>query len=189
VPHHTWLPVNAPWAAAGRYTVRLTVDGTVLTQPLELVLDPRVKTPPAALAKLNALTAEAYDAAVATHADYLKARRLVASLANAGPDAAALRATLDTIAPEQARGRGFRRRGGGTALSLEAASNALMAAAMAMQGAEVAPTAAQAAAVAKAKAQSADALAKWKAIVSTGLPALNAKRKAAGQPAIEVGAE
>ena len=34
-----------PWAPPGRYTVRLTVGGHSLTQPLTLKMDPRVKTP------------------------------------------------------------------------------------------------------------------------------------------------
>ena len=44
--------VNAPWAPPGAYTVRLTVDGKSYTQPLTLRLDPRVKTPAAALTTL-----------------------------------------------------------------------------------------------------------------------------------------
>jgi photosystem II stability/assembly factor-like uncharacterized protein len=36
---------RGPWAVPGTYTVRLTVDGRTLTQPLVLKMDPRVKTP------------------------------------------------------------------------------------------------------------------------------------------------
>ena len=59
-----------------------------------------------------------------------------------------------------------------------------MTSAMAMQSAEVAPTDRQVAAVTRAKADATPVLAKWKAITTTELAALNAKRKAAGQPAI-----
>ncbi|MBI3792746.1 MAG: glycoside hydrolase [Gemmatimonadetes bacterium] len=187
VPHHTWQPANAPWAPPGRYTVRITVDGTSVTQPLDLTLDPRVKTPAAALARLNALTRQAYDAAVSTHAAFTQARGLSAALARAGgADADQLRAQIDSIAPADQRSGRARRRGGPPALNLEAASNALMAAAMAMQGAEMAPTAAQAAAVTRAKAQADEVLGKWRALSGAGLTALNAKRKAAGQAAIEL---
>ena len=55
---------------------------------------------------------------------------------------------------------------------------------MPMQAAEVAPTANQLAAVAKAKADYTAVMAKWTAMKTTGLAALNVKRKAAGQPAI-----
>jgi len=37
---------RGPWAVPGTYTVRLTVDGRTLTQPLRVKLDPRVKTSP-----------------------------------------------------------------------------------------------------------------------------------------------
>jgi hypothetical protein len=40
---------RGPIAVPGEYTVRLTVDGKSFTQPLTLKMDPRVKTPPAAL--------------------------------------------------------------------------------------------------------------------------------------------
>jgi len=40
---------RGPWAVPGTYTVRLTVDGRALTQPLVLRMDPRVKTPPEGL--------------------------------------------------------------------------------------------------------------------------------------------
>ena len=58
-----------------------------------------------------------------------------------------------------------------------------MGAAMAMQGADVAPTAAQLAAADRARA-GAEVMAKWTALKTAGLAALNAKRKAAGQPAL-----
>ena len=36
---------HGPLALPGQYTVRLTVDGKTLTQPLEVKLDPRLKCP------------------------------------------------------------------------------------------------------------------------------------------------
>jgi hypothetical protein len=61
-----------------------------------------------------------------------------------------------------------------------------MAAAMAMQAADVAPTAAQVAAVAKARGDAAAVMKRWATLKTTGLAALNAKRKKAGEPAIEL---
>jgi len=63
-------------------------------------------------------------------------------------------------------------------------SAGMLAAAMAMQNAEVAPTANQVAACERARAQAAALMPKWTALRTTGLAALNAKRKAAGQPAV-----
>ena len=160
VPHRTYLTVNAPWAPPGNYTVRLTVNGQTTTQPLTLRLDPRVKTPAAGLTQLARLSRELYDQAVATHMAYLQARAL------AGSAAAALRAQLDSLAPPPVpRGRrgGFGRRGGaGVATpTLNGASDALLAAAMAMQSADVTPTASQVAAAEHAEAQAKEAMARW----------------------------
>jgi hypothetical protein len=46
VPHRTYSPVNAPWVAPGTYTVRLTVDGHAMTQPIRVRMDPRVQVTP-----------------------------------------------------------------------------------------------------------------------------------------------
>ena len=60
----------------------------------------------------------------------------------------------------------------------------MMAAAMAMQGAEAAPTARETAACAEARRQSNAVLARWTKISTVDLAALNAKRKAAGETPI-----
>jgi hypothetical protein len=68
--------------------------------------------------------------------------------------------------------------------TLEAASNSLIAAAMAMQGADATPTSGQVAAATKARTDANAAIRRWNSLKTTGLSAVNAKRKAAGQPAI-----
>ena len=167
VPHRTYALVNAPWVPPGNYTVRLTVNGQQLTQPLVLRLDPRVKTPAAGLAQLATLSRDLYDRAVATHAAYLQARTLASSATDN-----AVRAQLDSLAPPAARGGGrrggFGRRGGagGATPTLNGASDALLAAAMAIQGADVAPTAAQITAADRARAQANTAMARWNAVRS-----------------------
>ena len=62
----------------------------------------------------------------------------------------------------------------------------MLAAAMSMQDAEAAPTAREVAAVTDARRQSTALMARWTRLMSVDLPALNAKRKAAGQPPIEL---
>jgi hypothetical protein len=57
---------------------------------------------------------------------------------------------------------------------------------MAMQAADVTPTANEVAAVAKARTEAAEAMRRWNTLKTTGLAALNAKLKAAGQPAVKV---
>jgi hypothetical protein len=192
VPRHTYPAVNAPWAPPGTYTVRLTADGKSYTQPLTLRLDPRVKTPAAGLTQLATLSREMYDGAVAAHAAYNQARALSAQLDKVtGPDVAALKAKVDSLAPPQAGGRrggrgGGRGRGGAPPgpPTLETASSGMIAAAMAMQSADVTPTESQVAACTRARAMATDAMRRWTALKTTELGALNAKRKAAGQPTV-----
>jgi photosystem II stability/assembly factor-like uncharacterized protein len=185
VPHHTYPVVNSPWAPPGQYTVRLTVRGKSTTQPLALRLDPRVKTSPAGLMQLAALSREMYDGATDAHAAFTAARGLVAQLEKlAGGDVDAFRAQVESLAPAPTRAsrNTFRRRGGPAGPpTLESVSTSMMAAAMAMQGADVTPTANQVAACTRARVQLREVLPKWTALTSTGLAALNVKRKAAGQ--------
>jgi photosystem II stability/assembly factor-like uncharacterized protein len=45
IPHDTPLEPQGPWALPGRYTVKLTAGEGTQTQPLTLMMDPRVKAP------------------------------------------------------------------------------------------------------------------------------------------------
>jgi photosystem II stability/assembly factor-like uncharacterized protein len=184
VPHRTYPSVNAPWAPPGSYTVKLTVNGKSYTQPITVHLDPRVKTPALELATLNRLTKEMYDGARAAHAAAEQARALIATLkGKSGADA--LRAKLIALAPPPAsggggfggrggrggapgggRGAGRGGRGAATAAtaetpSLDAVSAQMIAAAMAMQSADVAPTAREVAACADARRQFTATMAEW----------------------------
>jgi len=166
VPHHTYPQPYAPWAPPGRYTVRLTVNGKAYTQPLTLRLDPRVKTPAVSLARLATLSRDMYERAITTQAAYDSAR----AMAGRTDSSSAMRARLDSLAPPPVgEPRGFGRRAARNAPpTLQSATSALMAAAMAMQGAETAPTAAEVAACDKARAESEAALAKWKTLQAAG---------------------
>ncbi|HEX9293504.1 MAG TPA: hypothetical protein VF873_07445 [Gemmatimonadales bacterium] len=156
VPHRSEHTPTAPWAPPGRYTVRLRVNGKSYTQPLTLRLDPRIKTPAAGLAQLAALSRQMYDAAASAHTSYGVARALVDSLSGDR------RAQVESLAPSpRPRSRGFGRPAGRTLPTLESASNTALAAAMAMQDADVTPTAAQVAACARARAQVNAVLARW----------------------------
>lgn len=165
VPGHTYPAGTAPWAPPGEYTVRLTVSGKAYTQPLSLRLDPRVKTPAAALAQVATLSREMYDAALAANAAYEEARALVARLeAQAGTEAAARKARVEELAPAPRLQAGGGFPGGGVPAgppTLESIRNTLMSAAMAMQDAEVAPTAREIAACEAARTQWAELLARW----------------------------
>src|SRR5262249_819118 len=148
VPHRTYPAVNAPWAGPGTYTVRLTVDGKSYNQPLTLRLDPRVKTLAADLTTLSTLTREMYDGAPSAHAAYEQARSLASQLESLqDDDVNVLKQQLARLAPPASTGgvRGGFGGGGGArggrggvpTSSLDSASAGMMAAAMAMQSADV----------------------------------------------------
>ncbi len=77
---------NGPFVHPGRYTVRLTVDGSVVERPLDVRMDPRVSI---TAADLQAHT----DLSMACYRAYLKAQALRSSIdaALAGPGADAAR--------------------------------------------------------------------------------------------------
>ena len=150
VPHRSEHTPRAPWASPGRYTVRLTADGKSYTQPLTLRLDPRVKTPAPALTQLAALTREMYDLAAAAQAAYLNARERGNDSIAGGP-------------PSGPRRPGRTPPAGPT---LAGARDAALAAAMAMQDADLAPTAAQIAACARARAQVNAVMTKWRSLIT-----------------------
>jgi photosystem II stability/assembly factor-like uncharacterized protein len=195
VPRRTYPAAAAPWAPPGAYVVRLTVAGKSYSQPLTLHLDPRVKTPALALTTLTSLTREMYNSAKTTRAAADEARALAVQLQPMqGDEVAAFRQQLIAIAPPLPSGGGRGGPGGGrggggrggrgaeTAPTLDSASAALLAAAMAMQAADVAPTAREVAACADARRQAAAVMARWTKLKTVDLPALNAKRKAALPP-------
>lgn len=198
VPHRTYPTVNAPWAAPGQYTVRLNVGGRRYTQPLTLRMDPRVKIPAMDMALLNRLTTEMYDGAVAARTSYTRARALVAQLnAMSGVGIAEYKAKVETLAPAAAAGggpgrggrggRGGAPGGGATAPpTLQSVSTTMLAAAMAMQAADQAPTLREVEATNAARRQSVAVIARWTALTTTELAALNAKRSAAGLPVVTI---
>ena len=134
-----------------------------------------------------------YEGARAARASYEIARALSSQVAGlTGAGLVEYKTALDTIAPPAGAaapgGRGGF--GGGPAgaaaapTTLNGVSAAMLAAAMAMQTADAAPTAREVAACEAARRQSEAVMARYITLTTTDLAALNASRKAAGQPAI-----
>src|SRR5207253_10441042 len=97
VPHATYDNPFAPWAPPGNYTVRLIVDGKTYTQPLTVKLDPRVKTPAAALTQLFTLTRELHDMAADARKALVEGRSLSTKLGGmSGADVSMLKARIDS---------------------------------------------------------------------------------------------
>ena len=63
-PYNTKCEPEGPWVMPGVYTARLTVDGAVQSQAFSVRMDPRVKTPAAALKQQHDLSVALYDAIV-----------------------------------------------------------------------------------------------------------------------------
>ncbi len=61
IPHYTPVTPRGPFVPAGRYTVRLTVAGAAVEQPLLVKMDPRVTTSAAELARRFELSMRLYD--------------------------------------------------------------------------------------------------------------------------------
>ena len=63
IEHDTVAPTDAPWVLPGTYLIRLSVDGSLLTQNLKVVMDPRTKASPAELGRQFAIAKACYDGA------------------------------------------------------------------------------------------------------------------------------
>ncbi|MBK6489731.1 MAG: glycoside hydrolase [Gemmatimonadetes bacterium] len=135
IPGQTVPEPLGPFVAPGRYSVRLTVDGTRLTQPLTVRMDPRVKTTPAGIQAQHALALR-LTAGIDRAADGIaRARQLQTAASAAGNDARA-RALAGVIG---GGGRGFGG-GGGGASTLTRVSGDLTQLLDIVDGADFAPT-------------------------------------------------
>src|SRR6185503_17590965 len=93
VPFSTAPAPTTPWAPPGQYTVKLTVNGKTLSQPLTVTQDPRVKTPALAMQQIYTLSTAAYREAEGAYAAAAQAQQLRALVAEV-----ASRATGDVAA-------------------------------------------------------------------------------------------
>ncbi|HTL43026.1 MAG TPA: hypothetical protein VL262_01720, partial [Vicinamibacterales bacterium] len=154
---------SSPWVMPGQYTVRLTVDGKTLTQPLTVTMDPRVKTEGSALRRQFALSKSLYDQIVtinAAIAEAQAARRKIGA-GQAGSDA--LNQKIDAVAgrEQQGFGGGGRFGGGNAPETLTSIRGSLTTLLGELQGADVAPTAAIEQAVTEKLAAAPAIVAKW----------------------------
>ena len=178
-PYNT-LPVpQGPFAAPGRYSVKLTVDGAVFTQPLTVRIDPRIKTPAAALKEQATLSLAMYDGVRGTSGQWAQVKAIRAQLKTRRAAAsAALQPALDSLDAELAKFDGTQGFGG-----LQGQMLAVM---EVLQSADGTPTT-QAVAAAHAQQKALDALtAKWSGVVKSEIPALNVRLKEAGMEALTV---
>jgi len=200
VLHDTAPSITSIWAAPGRYTVKLTVNGKSYSQPLTLKMDPRVKTPPLGLQQQFTLSKQLYDDAGSVARAQAQLRAIRAQLGQVKSGAQG--AVADAIAAfdqkaqaiEGAAAGGGRGGGGGGRGAIAAgpetlgsATGSLASLIRLLEAADVAPTTQLAAAVADRRAALARVMARWTALKGAELAALNAQLKGANLAEVKPG--
>jgi hypothetical protein len=178
VPYNTPSVSTAPWVMPGTYTVRLIAGGKTHSEPLSIIMDPRVKTAKADLEEQFTVAKSVYDdimsATAAMHEitvlrDQLKARAGQAPVAAAGDS---IESKLDAIAGGRG-GRGGGRGGPTGAANLNTVRLALARIEKQIENADQAPTEAQVEAWHISARPLAGLLNQWQQLKQTDLKALN----------------
>ncbi|HUA87179.1 MAG TPA: hypothetical protein VMB85_25155 [Bryobacteraceae bacterium] len=165
VPHRTYSSVNSPWVAPGTYTVRLTVNGKSMTEPIVIKMDPRVKITPA-VEQIFLLTTRMERNARSAKAAYQEAHALLEKTSND-----ALRKQLEELAPAEeperegrGGGRGFGPPGPPPLPTLANISGLMVGSVMPMQASEMPPTATELEAAHHEEVAYTSLMAKWTAL-------------------------
>jgi photosystem II stability/assembly factor-like uncharacterized protein len=188
-PRNTVREPRGPWAQPGQYVAKLTVDGHAYTQPFDVRMDPRVKTPAAALLQQFTVSLSLFDAMHESEVRAATARVFVDSItARKAKATGDLAATLDAfaqkftaVAATSGGGRGAAGGAGATpAESFGAMTGTLLPVMNVLQDADEVPTA-QALRAADDRMRAMAALrTQWSALSTTELAAINAKLTASG---------
>jgi hypothetical protein len=177
-PYDTPPTSTAPWVMPGTYTVRLIVGGKTSSAPLNIAMDPRVKTPPIELEQQFTLAKSIYDELIhATNAlqeikvlrEQLKARASQPPIASAEPS---IESRLDAIAGSEGGMRGFGR-GPAPPPSLGFLRAQLARLEHSIESADTAPTAAQVEACQTSIKSLLGLIEQWQQLKKTDLKALN----------------
>ena len=179
-----------PWIPPGSYSVKLTANGRSYTQPLTVKIDPRVKTPPADLARQHEIAMKCYDGLLQVREAQVQAGKLREQIKNlreratAGPLAEAL-SSLDgkLTALEGAgggpRGGGGRGAGGAGEPTLNRMSAELLGLMGLVEGADVRPTTQAVSASEETQKRFSDLRSRWLEIKDRDLRSLNEQLRAA----------
>ena len=181
---------TSPWVAPGDYTVTLTVDGKTFTQPLTVVMDPRVKASAADLQEQFNLSwklyrlrlrlapiGEKFDE-IAEQLTKLKAR--AAERPDVTQNLEAFAQTLMKFGPPHPRP------GAPPSFFVLDSTTHLF---DDIQGADAAPTTATKAAATDLETKVGAAIEAWRKLLDSDVPALNQQLKQAGFPDIKTEAE
>jgi photosystem II stability/assembly factor-like uncharacterized protein len=185
LPHDTPPVPEGPLAEPGEYTVRLNVDGHTSTRPLNVVLDPRVTTPPQELEAQFSLTHRLYKA-VQESARPLRILRQIRPQLDAlsgkvqGDALASYQALRDRLAAFGGATPGGRRRRAAGGDGLDATRGACQQLMETIGGTDGAPTTQATAAAEQSLAAMTRLMAAWSEVERELVPALNKQLKAQG---------
>ncbi len=185
VGYNTVSSPTTPRVAPGNYVVLLTVNGKTYTQPLTIVLDPRVKTIQSDLDDIFGQSREMYYSVVEARKAIQQANDMheqidELELRASGPVKTALTEFDKKILSLRGEvlastGRRRARASGPIPMTLEGASAATGRIMNSLQRADVAPTKAQRDALIKPRQALTKMMADWNKLASTELDALNRK--------------
>jgi photosystem II stability/assembly factor-like uncharacterized protein len=170
-----------PWVMPGDYTVKLTAGGQIYSQPLKVVMDPRVKTSQAGLAEQFALSMQVYEGVQQTRAAIEQVRKLRGFLTTLRKRGAqdqmsdAIQGFNQQAAAIEGSGGGPRGGGGGGGgeMNLTRLNGTLTALLGLLQEADAPPTTQAVAAIQQTKPILARVLARWNEFKSKDVKAFN----------------
>jgi hypothetical protein len=173
----------------GKYTVILNVNGKTYRQPLEVRMDPRVKTSTQDLAQQYRLSKEVYDQwrAFTEASEQLRRLRTEMDTRKAKIEPQELKTQLETVAKKFAELTGADTPGPaiGGKPTIQSSTGRLRSLFAVMQSVDVAPTPQVAAAVPEVLAEAATLAESLKSLTAQDLAALNEKLRAAGLEVIK----
>jgi hypothetical protein len=191
VPHDTPAITSAPWVMPDTYTVRLAAGGESLTQPLTIVMDPRVKTSRFDLEQQFNLSHTLYEqmlqATKALHEITVLRGQLDGPNAKLSHESAEeLEAKLKKIAGAE-EGEGGGRRGGPSGPpTLDSIRSQMARLEHSIQNADAAPTTSQIAGAAEISKPLPALLEQWSQLKSTDLKAINQQLRKKNLPLLSI---
>jgi hypothetical protein len=176
VPHDTPAVPSSPWVMPGKYTVRLIAGGKTQTQPLTVMMDPRVKTSTADLEAQFKISKRIYDDALKATAALHEITMLREQLKTKATKDAETTAGegLDKKLEALVGHPGFRRGGPAGPPTITAVRMQLARVEHSIQNADVAPTTAQVEAYETLSKPLASLLEQWNTLKTTDLKNMNA---------------
>ena len=180
VYRNTAPAATSPWVLPGKYKVVLTANGQKQTQDLNIVMDPRVKTPMEGLQQQFTLSDQVYENLLKLQPinDQVDQLRAQIQAQRAKSPAPAEAAKLDAFSQKLdgfAGASGRRRRGNQQAPTLSSVRGSLFEVFSVLQDADVTPTPQASQAVSTLSQSTQSLLKQWEEIQKTDLPQLKSQ--------------